>query len=193
MLIAAASHPIVLWYATRATGVVALVLLTLATSLGLLNRSGVHSERWPRFLIHAVHRRAALLSVVFLGLHIVTTVLDGYEPISWLDSVIPFLSPYRTFWLGLGTVACDLLLAVWITSLLRARLGYRAWRAVHWLAYGCWPVALIHGIGIGTDAGQSWMLALDVVCVASVLVAASVRYSGVTVALRASRARQTVP
>ena len=81
---------------------------------------------------------------------------------------MPFTSPYRTFWLGLGTVAFDLLLAVVLTSLLRVRLGYRAWRAVHWLGYACWPVALWHGLGTGTDSRLPWLLALDAVCVAAV-------------------------
>jgi hypothetical protein len=81
---------------------------------------------------------------------------------------VPFASPYRTFWLGLGTVAFDMLLAVMVTSLLRARLGYRAWRAVHWLGYACWPVALWHGLGTGTDSRLSWLLAGDAACVAAV-------------------------
>ncbi|HTW12336.1 MAG TPA: ferric reductase-like transmembrane domain-containing protein, partial [Solirubrobacteraceae bacterium] len=117
---------------------VALVLLTLAVVLGIADVSRLQSERWPRFIVDGVHRRVSMLSVAFVVVHIATTVLDGYVPVGWLDAVIPFRSPYRTVWLGLGAVAFDLLLAVIITSLLRARVGYRSWRAVHWLAYACW-------------------------------------------------------
>jgi len=110
--------------------------------------------------------------------HIATTVLDGYVPVGWLDAVIPFRSSYRTVWLGLGAVAFDLLLAVLITSLLRARIGYRSWRAIHWLAYACWPIALAHGAGTGTDLWRSWMLITDGACVIAVLAAIAVRISG---------------
>jgi hypothetical protein len=113
--------------------------------------------------------------IVLLVLHVVTSVLDGFAPISLLDGVIPFNSPYRPLWLGLGTVSFDVLLALLVTSLLRARLGYRTWRAIHWLAYGSWPIAVLHGIGTGTDVKSWWMVLLTVACVAAVLVAAFVR------------------
>ncbi len=114
-----------------------------------------------------LHRNLSLLAVAFVAAHVVTTVLDPYAPIGWISAIVPFASPYRTLWLGLGTVAFDMLLAVVVTSLLRARLGYRAWRAVHWLGYACWPVALWHGLGTGTDSKLSWLLALDAAWVAA--------------------------
>ena len=178
MIITASSHPLAYWYATRATGVVALVLLTLAVVLGIADVSRLQSERWPRFIVDGVHRRVSMLSVAFVVVHIATTVLDGYVPVGWLDAVIPFRSPYRTVWLGLGAVSFDLLLAVIITSLLRARVGYRSWRAIHWLAYACWPVALAHGAGTGSDFSRSWMLVIDGICVIAVLAAIAVRISG---------------
>ena len=133
------------------------------------------SPYWPRFLTDGVHRRASLLALVFLVVHILTTLLDTYAPIGLMDAIIPFQSSYRPFWLGLGAAAFDLLLAVLITSLLRARVGARNWRLVHWLAYACWPLALFHGLGTGSDVRQTWMLALDVICVALVLAAVWVR------------------
>lgn len=177
MLIAAASHPLIYWYVTRATGIVALCLLTATVVLGVVDVSRFASERWPRFVIDGVHRRVALLSVAFLLIHIVTTVVDGYVPIGWIDAVIPFHSSYRTIWLGLGAVAFDLLIALTLSSLVRARLGYNAWRAIHWLAYACWPIAVAHGAGTGTDFKETWMLAVDAVCVLSVLGAVGMRLS----------------
>jgi hypothetical protein len=95
------------------------------------------------------------------------------------------VSSYRTLWLGLGTVAADLLLALVITSLVRRRLGYRAWRGVHWFAYACWPVALLHGLGTGTDARSTWMLLLTIACVGAVLLAVAGRLAAGTTPARA--------
>jgi len=163
------------WYLTRATGVVSLLLLTLVVALGVADVARFSAPGWPRFLIDGVHRRASLLALVFLTIHIVTSVLDSYAPISLLDAIIPFHSSYRPFWLGLGAAAFDLLLAVLITSLLRAWVGARNWRAVHWLAYACWPLAVFHGLGTGSDVRHSWLLLLDALCVLVVLVAVWVR------------------
>jgi methionine sulfoxide reductase heme-binding subunit len=156
-----------LWYATRATGLVTLLLLTAAMVLGILTVGRFAGITWPRFLTIGLHRNISLLAVVFLGLHVGTTVLDSYTSISLTDAVLPFLSSYKTFWLGLGAIACDLFLALIITSLLRQRLGHRTWRAVHWCGYVCWPVALVHAAGIGTDSARSWVFFLTIACVAA--------------------------
>jgi sulfoxide reductase heme-binding subunit YedZ len=117
----------------------------------------------------------ALLAVAFIGVHIVTSVIDSFSPIRWLDAVVPFVSAYRPVWLGLGAVAFDLLIALVVTSLVRVRLGYRSWRAVHWLAYACWPVAVVHGLGTGSDTRAVWMLAIDGVAIGAVIVAVAWR------------------
>jgi methionine sulfoxide reductase heme-binding subunit len=166
-----------LWYAARATGVMALVLLTATVVLGVAGTARFATPHWPRVITAQLHRNLSLLAVAFVAAHVVTTVLDPYAPIGWIAAIVPFASPYRTFWLSLGTVASDMLLAVVVTSLLRARLGYRAWRGVHWLGYACWPVALWHGIGTGTDSRLSWLLILDAACVAAVTGAAGWRLS----------------
>lgn len=166
---AATLGPTAYWYLTRGTGVVALVLLTAVVVLGLFGplRVGA-SPRWPRFALDSLHRDLSLLAVVFIVIHVITTVLDGFAPIGLIDAVVPFHSAYRPLWLGLGAVAFDLILALVVTSLVRRRLGYGAWRAVHWLAYACWPVALPHGLGTGSDSKQVWALAVTFACVAVV-------------------------
>ena len=163
------------WYVIRASGVVALALLTVSVVLGLLNRSRVASDRWPRFVVDRLHRNASLLSVGFLCVHIVTAVTDGFVAVPLLAAVIPFHNSYRPLWVGLGAVAVDLLVAVILTSLVRVRLGVRAWRGVHWLAYLAWPVAVAHGLGLGTDSGEVWMLAIEAVSIGSVLAALALR------------------
>jgi methionine sulfoxide reductase heme-binding subunit len=170
-LAASTVGPSAYWYLTRASGTVALVLLTASVLFGMVNVTRVSARRWPRFVIDGIHRRVSLLAVAFLVIHILTSVLDSFAPIGLLDAVIPFHGSYRPFWLGLGAVAFDLLLAVLITSLLRARVGYGTWRAIHWLAYACWPVAVLHGLGTGSDAKQWWLMLVVVGCVTAVLVA----------------------
>ena len=157
-----------LWYLTRATGVVALLLLTAAVVLGIVSALRWRTERYPRFATVDAHRNLTLLSIVFVALHVVTTVADGYAPVGYPDALIPFLSPYRPLWLGLGTVAFDLLLALVVTSLLRGLVPARAWRALHWTAYAAWPVALLHSLGTGSDAQTGWLQALGVASLAAV-------------------------
>jgi predicted ferric reductase len=171
----AAAGPSVYWYLTRSTGAVALVLLTAAVALGVADVRRWSTPGWPRFLVDSLHRNVSLLAVVFLGLHIITSVLDSFAPISLLDAVVPFAGSYRPFWLGLGAIAGDLLLAVAITSLLRRRLGFASWRAIHWLAYASWPVALLHGFGTGSDAKSTWLVMLSIACLIVVLAAVLVR------------------
>ena len=174
-MIAAAVNAKTLWYLTRGTGIVALLLLTASVALGVLTTSRWRSPRWPRFAVSAVHRNLTLLTIAFVAVHVVTTVLDGYAPIRLLDAIVPFASPYRPIWLGLGAVAFDLLLALVVTSLLRARVGYRLWRRIHWLAYASWPVALVHALGTGSDARVGFMVLAGLTSIAIVVLAVLVR------------------
>jgi predicted ferric reductase len=158
----------ILWFASRGAGVVLLLLFSAVTCLGILTVVRWQSASWPRFLTAELHRNLALLSVIFLIIHVVTAILDPFVTIGWLAVAVPFASDYRPLWVGLGAISVDLLLAVLVTSLLRARVGQRAWRAVHWLAYGAWPLAVVHTIGTGSDASALWMRAIDLACVAAV-------------------------
>ena len=158
-----------LWYATRATGLVALLLLTVSVLLGILTAGRFATENWPRFLSQGLHRNTSLLVLAFLILHVGTTVVDTYTTIPLVAAFVPFASDYTAAWLSLGAVALDLLLALVATSLVRRRLGHGTWRRVHWLAYACWPVAVAHGLGIGTDRGAAWVLVLSMACVLAVL------------------------
>jgi methionine sulfoxide reductase heme-binding subunit len=156
-----------LWYTTRGAGAVSLLLLSGVMVLGVLSAARFESAGWPRFVTTGFHRNLSLLAVIFLALHIVTAVVDPYTNLGWA-ALIPFASSYRTLWLGLGTVAFDLLLAVLLTSLLRTFIGRQAWRAVHWLAYASWPVAVVHGFGTGTDRWSTWLLVLNAICIVAV-------------------------
>jgi methionine sulfoxide reductase heme-binding subunit len=169
----------VLWYATRGAGAVSLVLLSAVVVLGVLSTLRVQSDGWPRFLTSGLHRNLALTAVVFLALHIVTAVVDPYTHLGFASAVIPFSSYYRTFWLGLGVIAFELLLAIAITSLLRRFVGQASWRAIHWFAYAAWPVAVLHGFGTGTDSWSAWFLLLAAASVGAVAIAVLFRLTAV--------------
>jgi sulfoxide reductase heme-binding subunit YedZ len=157
-----------LWYATRASGLMALILLTLTMVLGLITTTRARARNWPGFAQQELHRRISMLAVVFLAIHVVTSVIDTYVNISWAAVVVPFTSAYSTFWVGVGSIALDLMIAVFVSSLLRTRMRPQTWRAIHWLAYLCWPIALAHTFGMGTDASEHWVISLGVVCVLAV-------------------------
>jgi len=163
-----------MWYLTRGSGAVSLVLLTGSLVLGIVDARRWKAPGWPRFVVDGVHRNLSLLAVVFVVVHVVTTVLDGFAPIGLLDAVVPFVTPYRPVWIGLGAISFDLLLALVVTSLLRARLGWGAWRTVHWLAYASWPLALVHGLASGSDTNSAWMQIVTVACIAAASILAKV-------------------
>ena len=157
-----------LWYATRATGIVSLILLTLVMVLGLVTTNRARARNWPGFAQQEIHRRVSIMAVVFLAIHVLTSILDTFVQIGWLAIFVPFTSPYSRFWVGWGAVALDLFLAVFISSLLRSHLKPGAWRGIHWLAYLSWPIALAHTFGMGTDSREDWVIALGVLSVLAV-------------------------
>ena len=154
----------VLWYLNRATGITSLVLMTLTVVLGALVRRHGRIPGLPRFAVQGLHRNLGLLSALLLVTHVVTAVVDSYVDIGVSSTFVPFVSGYRPFAIGLGTLAVDLFLLVLATSLLRDRLPLRAWKAVHLTSYLLWPVAFVHGLTAGTDLGGGWLLALVVGC-----------------------------
>ena len=164
-----------LWYLTRASGVVALLLLTGTMLLGVLSASMWRSKRWPRFAVADLHRNLTLVALVFIATHVVTAFADGFAPIGIKDAFVPFASSYRPLWLGFGALAVDLLLVLTVSSLLRRRIRYRTWRLLHWAAYAVWPLAVVHGLGSGSDARFGWMALLTYGCLSVVLGAAAFR------------------
>jgi methionine sulfoxide reductase heme-binding subunit len=172
------THGPALWYVTRATGLVTILLLTATVLLGILTTGRFAGGNWPRFLTVGLHRNISLLVVVFLVLHVGTTVVDQFVSIPLTAAFIPFASSYKAVWLSLGAVALDLLIALVATSLIRNRLGLRTWRWVHWAAYVCWPVALAHGLGAGTDRDTLWVFVLTIACAAVVAGVATWRFVG---------------
>ncbi len=163
------------WYASRATGIIALTVFTAVLVLGLLVTRQVRFPGLPGFAVTGLHRNLSLLGLALIAVHVLTAVLDRYVSIPLLAAVIPFDSSYERFWLGTGAVAFDLMVAVIVTSLVRGRMPRPWWRAIHLLAYASWPLALAHGFGAAKDLRQGWLLGLAVGCLILVVVAASWR------------------
>ncbi|HET7015886.1 MAG TPA: ferric reductase-like transmembrane domain-containing protein [Streptosporangiaceae bacterium] len=170
-----------LWYISRATGVVCLLLFTAVILLGLVVSRQGRLPGLPRFGVVHLHRYLSLLAVSFITVHVLSAVADTFVNISLASAIIPFVAKYQPFWLGLGAVALDLMIAVIVTSLIRSRIGRRTWRVVHWLAYACWPIAIIHSIGAGPDVRSGPLLWLTIAATAAVAIAIAVR---TTAALR---------
>jgi sulfoxide reductase heme-binding subunit YedZ len=160
-----------LWAFGRGTGVVALVLFTVSLVLGIVARSGRRVPWLGRFGTSDLHRTAALTGTGLVAAHVGSLLFDPYAQLKVVDFVFPFLAAYRPMWLGLGTVALDLIGVVTIVSLLRHRVGPRVFKTVHWATYVLWPTALLHALGSGTDAASLWFRAIAVVCISAVVTA----------------------
>ncbi|MGH3245136.1 MAG: ferric reductase-like transmembrane domain-containing protein [Trebonia sp.] len=166
-----------LWYTSRATGVVALLVLTAVMLLGLLVTRQGRLPGLPRFAVSGLHRNLSLLATAFVAVHVVTAVTDGFVNIPITATVVPLTSPYERFWLGIGAVSFDLMLAAVVTSLLRRHLSRGAWRAVHLTAYASWPVAWVHSMFSSGDLHRGALLYLAVACAVAVIAAALWRVS----------------
>lgn len=183
-----------LWYLSRGSGVLLLLLFSFVMVLGVAVRLG-SAPRWlARFTVARLHRTLSLFAVLLLALHVITAMLDPYVTIGWTASILPFASAYRTLAIGLGTLAVDIGGAVLLTSLIRDRLAFRTWRAVHWLAYLAWPVAFVHSLLAGNDLHIWWVAAAECISVTAVATAVIVRLAGPgsSVLPRAGRGRPSV-
>ena len=168
-----------LWYTTRSTAIVGFLLLTLTTVFGVAaTQRALASRAWPRFATQALHRNLSLLGLVFIGVHIITSIVDSYVSISWWALFVPGTSHYQGRWVTFGTIAFDLLVVVTATSLLRTRMPANAWRVIHWFSYAAWASAWLHFLKNGTDSRHHrFGLWLDLVCLAVVAIAVAIRAS----------------
>lgn len=164
-----------LWALGRGTGITALVLLTMSIALGVVTRSGRPLPGLPRFAVSSLHRSIALGTTLLVALHVTTMVIDPYAMLDIVDVVIPFRAGYSPVWVGLGTLALDVLLVVVASGLLRHRLSPRVFRGIHYATYALWPTAFVHSLGSGSDAGHAWMIAICAVCAAVVVAAVVAR------------------
>ena len=181
-----------LWYLNRGSGVALLLVLTATLCLGILSARDGSRRLVPAFVSQQVHRNLGVLALVLVVGHICTAVVDTYVDIRWWQALSPVGATYKPLWLGLGSVAFDVMLLVVLTSALRRRLGQRAWHAVHLLGYLSWPIAMVHSAGIGTDATSSWGRQVGLGCLAAVVGATLVRVAADAWAGRRRRTAEAV-
>jgi methionine sulfoxide reductase heme-binding subunit len=167
-----------IWYAARASGVAAYVVLSVVVSLGLALGGKAQNRRWPRFSLEDVHRFGGLLVGSLIGVHVLTIAADSFLPFSLTQLLVPFTAAYRPLWTGLGIAAAELLLALAITNHYRRRLPHRFWRTAHYLNFAVWTLASLHGLMSGTDRGAWWLALIYGVAVATVLVLLLWRFGG---------------
>ena len=157
------------WYAARAAGVVAYVLLSVNVAIGLSMTGKKSIKLWPRFALEDVHRFGGLLVGTFLVVHIAAIAVDAYLPFSLTSLAVPLVASYRPIWTALGIVAAELLLALAFTNHYRnVRISYRFWRRAHFVNFVVWIAATMHGLGSGTDRSAAWLLTVYAVAVATV-------------------------
>lgn len=167
-----------LWYTSRATGIVALILFTLVVSLGTFVANRIGGTYVGRFELNELHRSVSIIAVIFLVIHITSTVVDSYVPTGWISVLVPMTSPYKRLAVGLGAVALDLILAVWISSLLKVRIANSTWRFIHWFAWLAFATAVVHTFLSGTDSRSGVGLIVVALCAAIVAGAAVWRFLG---------------
>lgn len=149
------------WYAARAGGIAAYVLLSLNVAIGVLMTGKKSFARWPRFALEDVHRYTGILTGTFVVIHITTVAIDAYLPFSIVSIVVPLVASYRPIWTGLGIAAAELLLALAITNHYRnTKVRYATWRKIHYVNFVIWTAATLHAVGTGTDRSTPWMLAI---------------------------------
>lgn len=179
------NDPRLLWWIDRSAGMTALLLLTVVMVMGALSMGRPGVVLGWRATVQSLHRQLPLTASILLAVHIGTAVADSYVPLTPLDVVLPFRSGYRPFWVGLGTLAVDVLATVVVTSLLRNRLGPKAWRLAHWMTYALWPLAVAHALGSGSDVNAHLVRLFAFGCVGAVVLSVGWRFATVP--------RSTVP
>ncbi len=140
------------WYVTRSAGIIAYLLLWFSTAWGLAVPSKLLDPLLDRQFTFDFHQFTSLLSIGFLLLHILVLTIDRYLPYSTWQILVPFLSPYRPLWVGIGVIAFYLILLVTVTFYLRSRISMRAFRAIHLLSFLAYLGATLHGLYAGTDS-----------------------------------------
>lgn len=156
------------WTIARAGGIVAFLLVTASVLIGIALDLKWRSQLWPRFITTEVHRFVTLLSLVFVVVHTLAVALDPFMGYSLAEVFVPLVSHYRTVWVALGIVAAYLLAALWLSEYLRPRVGYAWWRRFHAVAFVAYVLAVIHGLGTGSDTQAPWAVAMYAVSVLAV-------------------------
>ena len=144
------------WEFARATGFVAYLLLLLSVGLGLVLSLQWRSVRWPRFISTELHEFLTLMALLVIGAHTFAIALDPFMRFTTAELIVPFASHYRPVWMAWGILASYLMIAIWFSKRLRAKVGYGWWHRFHYLTFGAYLLATLHGLGMGSDTRTTW-------------------------------------
>ncbi|MEQ1736615.1 MAG: 2Fe-2S iron-sulfur cluster-binding protein [Rhodoglobus sp.] len=169
------NDPHIWWYVTRTSAMLAWTLMTLSVIWGVLLSTRVLRKVDDAGRLQDLHRYLGGISLIMLGLHMVSLMLDGWLHFSALELLVPFQSGYRPLAVAVGILAFYLLIAIYGSSLLRNRLPQRFWKGLHYANYAAVIAVAFHAGLSGTDAGRWWYLSLSTVLISLTAVAIIVR------------------
>jgi Ferric reductase like transmembrane component len=148
------------WDIARAGGFTAFLLLTLSVALGLALSLKLQAPRWPRLINNELHNFVTVVTLVFIGVHVLAVWLDAFTQFGIDEILVPFASHYRPIWMGLGIVTAYLALAIALSVYIRPRVGYAWWRRLHYFTFAVYALTLVHGIATGSDTRTWWGVAI---------------------------------
>jgi sulfoxide reductase heme-binding subunit YedZ len=145
------------WLASRASGIVALVLIALSVAIGLgMAARAFRKPGLPKLMI-AIHEHAALAALVAIAVHGITLLGDHWLAPGLLGITVPFVIDHEPVFTGLGIIGGYLAAILGLTFYVRRRIGTKRWRNLHRLTPVVYVLGVIHTIGSGSDAGTVWM------------------------------------
>lgn len=159
------------WYVARAGGILAYLLLWLATLWGVFISSKMVKGWIDATMLYNMHEFLPTLAMVFAVVHAAVLMGDAYIGFSLLDLLIPFHAPYRPLWTGLGSLALYLSVTLIVSFYLRSVVSRRVWRTLHYLTYLAFGLALVHGLLAGTDSTQPAVYGMYIATAATLLFA----------------------
>ena len=168
--------PHLFWITSRAAGFAALIVASLAVSLGLLMSTKLLRRRGPDLI--AAHEVLSLATIVAIAVHGLALLGDQYLHPSLADIAIPFVGSYKSVWTSLGIVSGWGLILLGISYYARSRIGAKRWRKLHRFTAAAWLLGLAHALGEGTDAGQLWFLSMVAIVVIPALGLLAARLTG---------------
>lgn len=148
----AAQSTQVTWYITRAAGLTAYLVLWLSVAWGLAISNKILSPVLHGSYTYDFHEFLSLLAIGFTALHLGALLFDRYMPYNLAQLFIPFLSPYRPFWVGIGVIGFYLVILVTVTFYMRKKIGMKAFRIIHLLSLVSYMGVTLHGFFSGTDS-----------------------------------------
>ena len=163
------------WIEARASGLLALMLLTTSVIAGLVLRSRPFGSSLKPAAVTDIHRFLAMLCLGATAIHGAALVLDSSVHIGIVGLLVPGFVPYRPVWVGIGVVAAELMTLVYVSFSQRKRIGVKTWRRLHWSTYGIFTAMVVHGVMSGTDTAQPWALGIYLSAIAAVVMATAWR------------------